>query len=309
MQEGDKSNRPKFNSQELDVETGYYFYNARYYEAELGRFITADNVIDGEYSTQGWNRFSYVKNNPVRYKDPTGHKHVTDEKTQASLSSVGLNNNTGGNTYYEICEPDKVVPSCDKRWVKGDQAKRLYDYLEKNKSNAEGKPNKDVCAIIIAVNEAYKVSNDKAKESNSEYFGPTGVEIVDKHNKIVDWMKDSFIKAEYDTGHAKGMLRDGNYGHIARKTGSKKDKYRFNNIHFEYGSGENGKKIPKVHFDRYDSTKITETTQHNIYEYDDSPIYNPKEKINPQLNKVKKNVNEMKNEAKEYYNRTREYFK
>ncbi len=73
VQEGDKTNRPKFNSQELDPETGYYFYNARYYEAEIGRFITADNIIDGEYSTQGWNRFSYVKNNPVRYKDPSGH--------------------------------------------------------------------------------------------------------------------------------------------------------------------------------------------------------------------------------------------
>ena len=75
LQEGDKTNRPKFNSQELDPETGYYFYNARYYEAEIGRFVTADNVIDGEYSTQGWNRFSYVKNNPVRYKDPTGHDY------------------------------------------------------------------------------------------------------------------------------------------------------------------------------------------------------------------------------------------
>jgi len=87
IQEGDKTNRPKFNSQELDPETGYYFYNARYYEAEIGRFITADNVIDGEYSTQGWNRFSYVKNNPVRYKDPSEHSQK-DAEAQA-LASVG----------------------------------------------------------------------------------------------------------------------------------------------------------------------------------------------------------------------------
>ncbi|HPJ14582.1 MAG TPA: RHS repeat-associated core domain-containing protein [Spirochaetota bacterium] len=73
IQEGDKTNRPKFNSQELDPETGYYFYNARYYEAEIGRFVTADNIIPEEYSTQSWNRFSYCKGNPVRYKDPTGH--------------------------------------------------------------------------------------------------------------------------------------------------------------------------------------------------------------------------------------------
>ncbi len=90
VQEGDKSNRPKFNSQELDVETGYYFYNARYYEAEIGRFITADNIINGEYSTQGWNRFAYVKNNPVRYKDPSGHDSNSDKAYAMATSQSKL---------------------------------------------------------------------------------------------------------------------------------------------------------------------------------------------------------------------------
>jgi RHS repeat-associated protein len=72
--EGDKKNAPKYNSQELDRESGYYFYNARHYDPEIGRFVTADTVIDGEYDTQGWNRYSYVKGNPIRYKDPTGHE-------------------------------------------------------------------------------------------------------------------------------------------------------------------------------------------------------------------------------------------
>ena len=88
IQEGDRSNRPKFNSQELDPETGYYFYNARYYEAEIGRFITADNIIPDEYSTQSWNRFSYCKGNPIKYKDPTGHAPIQDDKTQKIVSSV-----------------------------------------------------------------------------------------------------------------------------------------------------------------------------------------------------------------------------
>jgi hypothetical protein len=35
--------------------------------------VTADNIVDGEYDTQGWNRFSYTKGNPIRYKDSTGH--------------------------------------------------------------------------------------------------------------------------------------------------------------------------------------------------------------------------------------------
>ena len=69
-------NTPKYNSQELDKESGYYFYNARHYDPEIARFVTADTVIDGENSTQGWNRYAYVHNNPIRYKDPTGHNIV-----------------------------------------------------------------------------------------------------------------------------------------------------------------------------------------------------------------------------------------
>ena len=46
-------NAPKYNSQELDKESGYYFYNARHYDPEIARFVTPDTVIYGELSTQG----------------------------------------------------------------------------------------------------------------------------------------------------------------------------------------------------------------------------------------------------------------
>ncbi|WP_420805469.1 RHS repeat domain-containing protein [Leptospira weilii] len=73
VQRGDTNFAPKFNSQELDRESGFYFYNARFYDPAIARFTSADTVIDGELDTQGWNRFSYVKGNPIGAKDPTGH--------------------------------------------------------------------------------------------------------------------------------------------------------------------------------------------------------------------------------------------
>ena len=86
--EGDEGNAPKFNSQELDRETNFYFYNARYYDPEIARFVTADNLVDNESDTQGWNRFSYVKGNPVVYKDPTGHeRNYADEYFKGAIKT------------------------------------------------------------------------------------------------------------------------------------------------------------------------------------------------------------------------------
>lgn len=50
-----------------------YFYNARYYDSYLNRFIQADTIVPDPGNPQDLNRFSYVRNNPVRYTDPTGH--------------------------------------------------------------------------------------------------------------------------------------------------------------------------------------------------------------------------------------------
>ncbi|WP_235594614.1 RHS repeat-associated core domain-containing protein, partial [Leptospira santarosai] len=73
VQRGDLNFSPKYNSQELDRESGFYFYNARYYDPGIARFTSADTLIPDEYNSQGWNRFAYVYNNPIGAKDPTGH--------------------------------------------------------------------------------------------------------------------------------------------------------------------------------------------------------------------------------------------
>ena len=63
----------KFTSQELDDSTGLYFYGARYYDAVLGRFISADTVIQSLRNPQSLNRYAYALNNPMIYTDPSGH--------------------------------------------------------------------------------------------------------------------------------------------------------------------------------------------------------------------------------------------
>ncbi|MDC7223335.1 MAG: SpvB/TcaC N-terminal domain-containing protein, partial [Spirochaetales bacterium] len=62
---GEEGNRITFTGQEADL-TGFMYYNARYYDPELGRFLQADTMLDG------LNRYTYCGNNPVIYNDPTG---------------------------------------------------------------------------------------------------------------------------------------------------------------------------------------------------------------------------------------------
>jgi RHS repeat-associated protein len=63
----------RFTGQILDAETGLYYYNARYYDPELGRFTQPDTEIPDLSNPQSYNRYSYCVNDPLRYTDPDGH--------------------------------------------------------------------------------------------------------------------------------------------------------------------------------------------------------------------------------------------
>ncbi|GCE23174.1 hypothetical protein KDK_69740 [Dictyobacter kobayashii] len=59
-----------FTGQRLDTQTGLLYYNARYYDATSGRFISADDV---EANDSGLDPYAYVRGNPELFTDPSGH--------------------------------------------------------------------------------------------------------------------------------------------------------------------------------------------------------------------------------------------
>ncbi len=52
---------------------GLYFYQARWYDPALGRFAQADSIIPQPGDPREWDRYGYVRNNPVIHIDPSGH--------------------------------------------------------------------------------------------------------------------------------------------------------------------------------------------------------------------------------------------
>jgi len=69
----------RFTAQVFDAESGLYYYNARYYDPELGRFIQPDTLLPNLFNPQTYNRYSYCVNDPLRYTDPTGHADDDDD--------------------------------------------------------------------------------------------------------------------------------------------------------------------------------------------------------------------------------------
>jgi RHS repeat-associated protein len=52
--------------------TGLYYYGARYYDPEIGRFVTRDTLKRNPNNPRSVNRYTYCQNNPLIYFDPDG---------------------------------------------------------------------------------------------------------------------------------------------------------------------------------------------------------------------------------------------
>jgi RHS repeat-associated protein len=67
-----------FNGQRYDDVTGLYYFGARHYDPELGRFLTADTQVPDPMNPKSLHRYAFAGGNPIRYHDPTGHDWFLD---------------------------------------------------------------------------------------------------------------------------------------------------------------------------------------------------------------------------------------
>jgi RHS repeat-associated protein len=88
------TNYPFLTLKERDIETGLDYFGARYYASTQGRFTGADEVWKDSHVSdpQSWNKYAYVRNNPLKYLDPTGEKATvtidTDEEHKRGKITV-----------------------------------------------------------------------------------------------------------------------------------------------------------------------------------------------------------------------------
>ncbi|MGD9992536.1 MAG: RHS repeat domain-containing protein [Salinivirgaceae bacterium] len=104
------------NVPEPKFERGYTFHehlaefglinmNGRMYDPIVGRMLSPDPVLQNPYSTQNYNRYSYVVNNPLKYTDPSGYMvqfKRSDEEEFPEPDPMPFPDFTGGNGFNDI---------------------------------------------------------------------------------------------------------------------------------------------------------------------------------------------------------------
>ena len=72
----------RFTGQKEDG-TGLIYMNARYYDPITGQFVSPDTLVPDAMNLFEYNRYLYVRGNPLKYTDPTGHCTVTEDGQRA----------------------------------------------------------------------------------------------------------------------------------------------------------------------------------------------------------------------------------
>jgi len=78
-----------FTGHEMLDEIGLVHMNGRIYDPVVGRFLSADPLIQSPYNLQSHNRYSYVMNNPLGYIDPSGYSWLSKTWKKIWKSPVG----------------------------------------------------------------------------------------------------------------------------------------------------------------------------------------------------------------------------
>lgn len=122
----------KYTGQPYDNDAGLdlYYYGARYYDADLGRFVAVDPLAN---KYPGWGPYVYTLGNPIRFVDPDGRDVVVLNDSEgaygAGHNAVIVGNDDDGWTYFSYDgDNEYTTESFDSYsdYEKSDVAKR-YD--------------------------------------------------------------------------------------------------------------------------------------------------------------------------------------
>ncbi|MBU7025275.1 MAG: hypothetical protein HXS40_14025, partial [Theionarchaea archaeon] len=149
--------------------TGFYYYEARYYDPELGRFLTRDPLTGIGTSPQSLNRYTYCINNPVNFVDLTGLHYKGGKMCDEN-----------GTCYHET-ENGWMVILANGQVITSQQIEEALENARKEKDPAK-RDYQMLCAIVLALQ---ALGYDVTKEENLDRRGRGSSIVFDLHGSKV----------------------------------------------------------------------------------------------------------------------------
>jgi RHS repeat-associated protein len=149
--------------------TGLYYYEARYYDPDLGRFLTRDPLTGMGTSPQSLNRYTYCINNPVNFVDLTGLHYKGGKMCDEN-----------GNCYHET-ENGWMVILANGNVITSQQIEEALENAKKEKDQAR-RDYHMLCAIVLVLQ---ALGYDVTIEENLDRRGGGSSIVFDLHGSEV----------------------------------------------------------------------------------------------------------------------------
>ena len=237
----------KFNGKELDEETGFYYYGARYYDPKISIWLSVDPLAE---KFPNFNPYNYVMQNPLNLIDPTGmspEEGGNDPKTNVIVFIYGpteleqrksdYKGKDGWNAIFAT-SIDQAFEEVNRNYNDGTIDNLVISSHANNSEISIGKyvVNNNIETRAEMTNETISAYNKLTKDEFLDYgYSETSFDSIDALSKISNKVKENGNIAFSGCLIATGELFP---SHIANTVG--KDKF---NIFFNVGlggiSGEN----------------------------------------------------------------------
>ena len=194
------SAKKAFTSKEQD-DSGLYYFGARYYNSVIGRFLSVDPVYNPRDTP-----YSYVRNNPLKFVDPTGKELVISQilHNKAGISLYmyfGLldyfpefsklrNKNPGSEVYYML-DFEEMGNFNSKNFVKQSMTSvgSTYPYFHRSylnidKLNQDYSDAADIAELITMIHETIHLTDGVIKSKFDEDTPEGQKEIIENEIRV-----------------------------------------------------------------------------------------------------------------------------
>ncbi|MEQ9109156.1 MAG: RHS repeat-associated core domain-containing protein, partial [Rhodospirillaceae bacterium] len=187
---------------------GIIHMNGRIYDPELGRMLSPDPNVPDPTITQEFNRYAYVRNNPLSYTDPTGFSLFNDDGSFAETPGGTGSPHSGGGDRGSDHSPKPVGHGDDH--IAGDSEYDKLSVVGDEKAHTE---------LVITIN----LPPDLEPDSNVVSYGPFPESGNQGDGTSYSEMAADILVDLTPAGDVRDIIesgQSGNYGMMALSTGS-----------------------------------------------------------------------------------------